>query len=156
MKAGTKLALVVTLGALVIMGGVGVADAAAPQKAAPTKAEFIAQGDAICTAGSTATDKQIAKEFPDLTKSTKAPSKADQKKIAAIIISGVNSDIKKLKKLGTPAGDEKQVNAIYAAVKKDTAALKKDPGSLFGDAGPLNTSSALAAAYGFQKCGQGD
>jgi len=128
---------------------------AAVASAAPiSKDEFITKGDAICVAGDAATSAKIAKAFPDLAKSNKAPSKADQKKIVKILVAGINDEIKKLKKLGIPSGDEQQVNAIYAAVKKEIAAVKKHPSSLFsGD--PLNQSSALASSYGFQRCGQG-
>lgn len=124
--------------------------------AAPlTKSEFIAKADEICATSATATEKKIATQFPDLATSTKAPSASDLKKLVKVIASGVTSELNKIKALGFPKGDEAELNKIISSAKKELKALIKKPSLLLSDsANPLNQSSALAASYGFQTCGQ--
>jgi len=134
---------VVTLGAAVAM-------------AAPDKQEFIQQADAVCTKASADTSKQIDEQLPELATQSQAPHGAQLKTYVNIVISNIKKEIKGIKALGLPKGDEAQLNKLFAAVSKGLKTLKKHPEVLTGTgSNPLAKASQLALAYGFTVCGQG-
>jgi hypothetical protein len=147
-RAGTRLALGVLLGALVTAGSVGVAGAATLRKTAPTKAEFIAQGDAICAAGSQEEDALRTSVIGANSNPTKAQLNTFAKGIAKIIL----DEHAKLSKLTPPSADKKTIKKLLAQLKKEGKALAAKP-SLLSTGNGLEGAAKQAQAYGFKVCG---
>ncbi len=126
--------------------GCGSSDSSDSSAEALSKADYIAQGNAICKAG----NDELAAAAKEIGSN---PSK-DQ--IIAYgndtLIPNLEDQAASLRALGTPEGDEDTVNAIYDALDKGIAAVKADPAVLVATDDPFSEANDLAAAYGLSGC----
>jgi hypothetical protein len=116
-----------------------------------TKAAFLKKGNAICRRG----NQQISKAAKKLSPKGSRPTKAQVTKFAAgTLLPTVQSDVKQLKALGAPAGDEAKVNAILSSAQAAVDKAKKDPLLLASNGpGPFRNTNKLTKAYGLKVCG---
>jgi maltose-binding protein MalE len=123
--------------------------------AALSKAEFIKQGDAICTKGNKSIETE-ANEFAEENKvNTKKPTKAQKEEvITEVVAPSVRKQGEEIAELGAPSGDEAEVEAIVAAVEGGAEELEEDPNLLIEGKNPLAKGSKLADSYGFKVCGE--
>lgn len=115
--------------------------------AALTKAEFLAQGNAICTAG----NQKLDAAFQSLGKGS-TPEQISQV-VTEQIVPTINNEVDQIRALGVPAGDEQQVKAILDTADEGVAKIKADPSVLTGNSDPFAQSNKLANAYGLTVCG---
>ena len=147
-RAVRKCALGIMAAALVMAASTGVAGAAAPHKQAPTKAEFIAQGDAICSAGNQAEAALQTRVVGTSKNPTKAQLTTFAKGIAKIIL----GEHAKLSKLTPPSADKATIKKLLTELKKEANALAAKPSLLLSGKG-LDKAAKQAQAYGFKVCG---
>jgi hypothetical protein len=112
------------------------------------KAEFVAQANALC--------EERVKEIQD--KGQKAfeklfnlPEKEGAEKLGQQVLAPILSkELRELKALEQPAGDEEELNAFYAELEKviDYFSANPQPGAY-----PYNKAENLAARYGIDRCG---
>jgi phosphosulfolactate synthase (CoM biosynthesis protein A) len=120
-----------------------------------SKAEFIEQGDEICTKGDQAIEAEANEFAKENGIDTEKPTKAQQEEvIAQVVAPAVKQQGEEIGDLGPPSGDEEQVEAIVEAVGRGADELEKDPGGLLEGKNPLKEGSKLARAYGFKSCGE--
>jgi hypothetical protein len=83
------------------------------------------------------------------------PDPAEVERIAnSLVVPALETEVRAIRALGAPAGDERQVAAILAATEQGIAAISADPrGLLDGIPKPLRRAQRLAEAYGSQQCG---
>jgi hypothetical protein len=117
---------------------------------APTKAEFLKQGNAICTAGNHKIDAAGKKTF--------ANGKPTAEKLNAFatktLIPNIQSEITAIGNLTPPKGDEAQVKKIVASAQAALDKGKADPALLTANnAGPFAKSNKITTAYGLKVCG---
>jgi hypothetical protein len=120
---------------------------------APTKAEFLQKGNAICEAG----NAQLQADFEAL--GTNKPTQAQlEQVVTGKLVPSVEAQISDIRALGAPAGDEDQVKAILDAASAGIAKVKADPALIASNGGqdPLKQSNELANAYGLTSCGGSD
>jgi hypothetical protein len=122
-----------------------------------SKADFIAQADAICEK----TDKTQAKEFQAYeqknakTLSTLSPEEAEEKLIATVGLPSVLKEAEELEALGVPKGEEKEVEAILTGIEAAVKKAEKEPESVEGDAkSPFDEVDKMAGEYGFKACAE--
>jgi hypothetical protein len=117
-----------------------------------SKAEFLRKGNAICASGNKEIDAGANKIFRNR---KSRPSQADIKRFAnEVLLPSVERQVKGIKDLGAPKGDEDKVKAILDAADEGIAAGKRDPASLASDnADPFAKANRLARAYGLTVCG---
>jgi hypothetical protein len=136
--------------AIALVVGCGGGD----DSASLTKDEFIEQADAICANG----DKAITADFKDFAeeKGIKgAPNKAQQEEaIAEVVAPAVQEQADGIRALAAPEGDEKQIEAMLAAVEEGVEDLEENPRQLTEGKNPLAKGSKLARDYGLEKCGE--
>jgi hypothetical protein len=149
-RAGTRLALGVLVGALMTAGSASIAGAVVPQKAEPTKAEFIAQADSICAAGNQEEDAVQTKVLGASTNPTKAQLTKFAKGLSKVIL----GEQVKLSKLTPPSADKATIKKLLAELKKEAKAVAADP-SLISSGHGLQGAAKQAQAYGFKVCGNG-
>jgi hypothetical protein len=117
-----------------------------------TKPEFIAKGDAICEE----TDARQAAHYKVYVKENgEDTSKAGQEKnVTEIGLPAIRVEIKELRDLGIPAGDEEAVEAILKGSEAAIAKAQAKP-ALVLELGtdPFNEVERLAPSYGFKSCG---
>lgn len=117
-----------------------------------TKAQLIAQGDAICRKGNEAKESglsEYAKEHPG-----GAKSKAEEEEfIAAVALPPLEEEFEGLKGLGTPKTGAAQYEATLAALEAAIAEAEEDPLVLSNPkTSPLSKADTLAGEYGFKGC----
>lgn len=118
--------------------------------AAPTKAEFIKQADAICQK---ANRVEIA-ELKALESSKGSKASSPEQQLKLVILPAVHREAAEIGDLVPPAGDENRVHAIVAAYEAALAAGEKDISSLLeGSSSKFTRAFTLAQQYGFKVCG---
>jgi hypothetical protein len=142
--------------------GKDAASTGSTDAAAPSKAEFIRQVDAICTRGK----KQVETEFASYLKKNKikeigekgeSPADAESHEIAVIetiAIPELQEQIEELKALQPPSDDEDEVEAFLDATEEGLSKGEEEPQALFSTTKKLFAKSdKLAQSYGFKVCG---
>lgn len=146
-----KLILTVVLltGALLVAGCGGDDDDQGAGSPPLSKEEYIAQGDAICTAG----DEELVAEAEERFGSAEeAPPRAEQEAfISEIVAPGFEQQLEELRELSPPEEDQEQIDALLAALEELADAAANDPGAVID--GEFTEASRLAREYGFTACG---
>jgi hypothetical protein len=141
------------LTALAVCGG--VSGCGGDSSAAPlTKAQFIAQADAICTR----TDKSQETSLFAYAKTHKdaMESKAGQEELfREIAIPSLEDEKDQISELGVPKGDEAEIAAMIEGWEKGITTAEDDLLNLTtGSGGPFAKVDELAAKYGFKACSE--
>jgi hypothetical protein len=138
-----------------IAAGCGGGDDSTSTTAALTKAEFLKQGNQICTEGNKKIDAGF-EEFADEEnlKPNQEPSDAQKEESAeTILLPGVAEQVEDVKALGAPSGEEEQVEEIIEAAEEAVEGGEEDPISLFAEGqGPFAKVNKLAREYGLTAC----
>lgn len=114
-----------------------------------TKAEFVAQANAICAESNKTIDAAEKEAF-----SGGQPTQADADAfINDTLLPEVESQINDIEALPVPEGEEDQVSAILDAANKGLEEGKADPSALQGNGDPFAEANKLANAYGMTECG---
>jgi hypothetical protein len=121
-----------------------------------TKAEFINKAEAICDEER----EKIVTEFNTYFARHKSSGKSEDELFADLIkevlLPSVENDIKRLRALGTPAGEEERIDAFLSAQQRgveEMSTLKTLPKGPAGEK-YLEPASRLAKAYGIKHCAQ--
>ncbi|HEU4739484.1 MAG TPA: hypothetical protein VFS54_10450 [Solirubrobacterales bacterium] len=145
------------LTALLLVGAVLVAGCGGGEDTADaivrlTKAEFIKQGDAICKEVFKRREQQ-ANEFGEENDVTFGSASEEQleKLVTEVVVPSLEQQADELSALGTPKGDEKQIEEIIASLKGAAGEIRNNPKLIF-KSNPLEEPDELARAYGFKVC----
>jgi hypothetical protein len=114
-----------------------------------SKEEFVDQANALCAKNSAelkVKGRQTFKKVFSKPEKVAAEAMAQQ-----VIIPAMEAELRDLKTLNVPTGDENQIYAIYAAIEEIYERLKKD--ATWGDFYPYTKAENLAASYGLTACG---
>jgi len=135
-----------TLAVALVAAGCGSSSSSSTSTtAALSKADFVAQANAICSKGNKVTDAAGAQ----LGKGSSAAQ------VAAVVtksfVPGIQSQIDAIKALGAPAGDESTVSSMLGLAQADLDKLKADP-SLLGDPKLFSDFANAAHPYGLTAC----
>ena len=141
--------------ALAVLAGCGGDDG--PDEFSPvvseplSKVEFLREADRICFSS----EARIEAAADDLVTPRRDPDPAEVKRIAiSLVVPALESEVKAIRALGAPEGDEREVEAILAATEEGIAAIEADPrGLLDGVPAPLRRAQRLAETYGSLQCG---
>jgi hypothetical protein len=115
------------------------------------KVEFLAEADRICHAS----EAQIEAAADDLVEGRRDPAPGEVERVAnAIVVPALEGEVKAIRALGAPAGDERQVEAILAATERGIGQIERDPRGLLEGVPPgLREAQRLAERYGSVECG---
>lgn len=146
-----KSVLAVAAVACLLLSGCGSDDSAkdgGDRGVTITKAQFIIQGDAICTSGN---DRIAAAE-------KKMPGEPTKDQVVAFVtdtlVPQVAAQAKALRSLPEPDEGADDVEAMLDSLDAAVKALRADPEkALTGDAG-FDEANQLAKDYGFKVCGE--
>lgn len=148
MRWGTVVIVIGVLALAAIGAGCGDDESSAD---APTKAEFIEQGDAACQEANDEGQKALV---AFLKKYDQKPGKAQQEEaVETIIVPLVDAQIEALDELDPPDGDEDQVDAIVASLEDVRTEAEENPADTATTYAPFTKSKKLATEYGFENCG---
>jgi len=119
-----------------------------------TKADFVAQADAICATGDADLAQGAQNAFAD-------PNKPTDEEIAKfandVLVPNLQKQHDDIEALGAPAGVEADVTAMLASLQEGIDAIKSDPKTAVQQDTPaqFKDANAKARAIGLKKCGQG-
>jgi len=138
----------------IALAGCGGGDDETTTTTAPeplTRAEFVRQADQICLSG----DSRIEAAGDDLLAAGRKPSPAEVRRIALrIVVPGLEAEVRAIRALGAPPGDEPQVERILRATERGIAQIEADPeGAIEGPTPGLLEAGRLARRYGSEECG---
>jgi hypothetical protein len=141
-------------------GGGGGGDEAAGGGGSLSKAEFLKQADAVCSAGKTKVRAEyqayLTKNKIEEGKESKAENEAHVTEIAeTIAFPALRQQIEEIRALGAPEGEEAEVKAFLDATEAEVKEAEEDPQSLLASSNEVFAKSdKLAEEYGFKVCGQ--
>lgn len=147
MKKGSLVALLGFLVAALLVAGCGGDD----ETSSLTKAEFVKQANAICKEGR-AEREDLFKTFTEEIKSGKATREDQESLVTVVLKPPYEKTIESLKGLGAPEGDEKQVEAIIAAMEKGLEKAEDNPLVSLRTNIQFAEANSLAAKYGLKDC----
>lgn len=121
-----------------------------------TKAEFVKQGNKVCEEG----NKNANAEFEEFSKEnnlseTEEPPKAVQEEaIEQVLIPNINGQIEAVRALGTPEGDEGELEELLTTEEEVLEEAEDEPTSLFETTAKQKEANKLATEYGLTVCGE--
>jgi hypothetical protein len=123
-----------------------------------SKEAFVKKADAICTKGNARLQKGFALYLRKNKKSIIAlrhPSKADYDGlIGGVLVPNLEREIKEIRALGAPAGDEERIEAIFTAWEEGIEVAENDPNAVRHSSEAIfGIGSRLAKEYGLEVCG---
>jgi hypothetical protein len=148
-RAGVAL---VIAAALAGCGGDDDQDEFAPLVAEPpSKVEFLREADQICLAQ----EARIEAAADDLVAGRGEPNPAEVQRIAlGLVVPALEGEVKAIRALGAPEGDDAQIEGILRATERGIAQIESDPRALADGPPPaLQSAQRLAERYGSQQCG---
>ena len=144
-RSGVAFAIPVVLAVALVAAGCGSGGSGSSTTAALSKADFVAQANAICSNGNKATNAagaQLHKGMSDA-------------QMAAVVnksfVPAVQSQIDAIKALGAPAGDESTVSRMLSLAQADLNEVKADP-SLITKSSQFADFAKVAHPYGLTSC----
>jgi hypothetical protein len=155
--AGRKAAAISL--AAVLSVGLAAAGCGSSKKTATTpaltKAQFLAQGNAICTEGNqkskalqTALEKLVGNKAPSAAQITGY--------VNGSFVPLIQMQIDRIKALGAPAGEQATVASMLALAQTDLDKVKSDPKLLLSEkSNPFADFASSAHAYGLTACAKG-
>lgn len=157
----TLLVLALSLAAIpLLLAGCGESDSTAgdtaDDSAAISKAQFVAQANAICAK----TNQELTKIAEDFTEENTLSAqqqltKAQVGELSKLALPPIVRQFEEIRALGVPAGDEKQVNAYLSAADEAIEKGEAEPTAIYGaNGGAFAKANRLATAYGLDKCGE--
>jgi hypothetical protein len=116
-----------------------------------SKVEFLREADRICFAS----ESRIEAAADDLVAGRARPDRAEVERVAiSIVVPALESEVRAIRAIGVPDGDEREVEEILRATEQGITAIERDPrGLLEGVPVPLRRAQRLAEAYGSRQCG---
>jgi hypothetical protein len=139
----------VVLGAMLalslIVGGCGSSDS--DGEAAPSKAKFLLDANAICaTSGNVDPGGAVGRD----------PSPIEFGRfVRGVVVPTIQEEVDAIRALTPPEGDEKEISAILDSAQAAIDEVKAHPGALNARQNPFRESTRLAHAYGLDACGGG-
>jgi len=119
-----------------------------------SKAAFIKKVDAVCQKGTERMQRAILvflKQHKDVQRPNKAQS---EKLVGTAIVPSVKTELKALKALEAPEGDEERFDAIISALEEGLETAEDNPEAVVASSDAVfGISGRLAGEYGAEVCG---
>jgi hypothetical protein len=150
--------LAAVLAALVVAGCGGGSDDPTVTVSSISKAAFIKKADAICKEGSARMQKGFSVYLRKNKKSIIAlrhPDKEDYEGlIGGVLVPNLEREIKEIRALGAPSGDQEEVEEILNALEEGIETAENDPGAVKSSSEAIfGIASRLGKEYGLEVCG---
>jgi len=115
-----------------------------------TKAEFVKQGNAICTQARKAREKAVFGLIQNA--NPNGNQKALREEAADKAIPYYEEAAEQLADLGAPEGDEAKIEAIVTGMEEAAARVNANPQSAFTGSTPFRKANEAAESYGLEAC----
>lgn len=139
---------------VLVMAGCGGGGDSSTATVSVSKAAFIKKVDAVCQKGTERMQRAILvflKQHKDVQRPNKAQS---EKLVGTAIVPSVKTELKELKALEAPEGDEERVDAIISALEEGLETAEGNPEAVVASSDAVfGISGRLAGEYGAEVCG---
>lgn len=157
MNKGLIVALVGVVVTAAIVAGCG--SSSGDETSSLTKAQFVAQADAICKKGNAEIESE-AEAFQEKNGlgENDEPSKAQQAEVSETILApNVKNQAEEIRALGAPSGDEDEISAMLDSLDEGVEEIEANPQGPFeaNQPNPFGPANKIAKEYGLKVCGQG-
>jgi hypothetical protein len=121
-----------------------------------TKAEFIKQGDEICTKNVAKFAKAVTEFMNDNGIDPNAGPSQEQEEelLSEVVLPQFREEAEELDALGPPKGEEQEVEEIISGVEEIVAEGEEDPSTVTGSDDPFADVNQKAKDFGFKVCSQ--
>lgn len=123
-----------------------------------TKAQLIEQGDTICKQGNEEIEEgfEAFQEDHDIPDGQEPSDEQGVEIVEQVIVPNLKTQSELIRGVGTPEGDEEEIEAMLDSLDTAIEEAEDDPESLFNeDTDPFADANEKAQAYGFSECGEG-
>lgn len=114
-----------------------------------TKAQWIAQADAICKTGNDKTNAAAHQQFQQ-----RPTAQQIEQFTTDTIIPDTQQELDQIKALGFPTEQGSQAEAVLTSAQDSLDKLKADPSLAAANGDPFAETNQMAKAYGLKVCGQ--
>jgi hypothetical protein len=119
-----------------------------------TKKQFLEQVKAVCARSLKELNRADLAAWEKYEPDHTTTDEAVLNKVSLALVPGKERQVRRLRAIGLPKGDERYVDSMFAAWEEGLEEAREDP-SLIREAGPgtaLYKSYAMAAKYGLEGC----
>jgi hypothetical protein len=142
------------LAAALIFAGCGGSDDSSSTNSI-SKEQFITKADAICKKGTKRLQAAIFAALKDPRNLTKVSNAEQIKIVKTAMVPNVSREVKELRALGIPDGDEEKVDAMITALEEGVEIAEQDPQVVTKSSDAVfGISSRIATEYGLEACGR--
>jgi hypothetical protein len=145
------------VGAMVIalaVAGCGGGSDSSSSTGSISKEQFIAKADAICKRGTERLQSAIVTVLKKPQNLAKVSQAKQEKIVTTAMVPNVNREVKELRALGVPDGDEEKVDAIITALEEGVETAERTPEVVTKSSDAVfGISSRIAGEYGATVCG---
>jgi hypothetical protein len=119
-----------------------------------SKAAFLKRASVICVQGTKELNRLDVEAWKKYGSDLSSPSTAELNKVALALLPARERELRRLRALGLPKGDEEYVEEMFAAWERGIEVGRKDPPLLQGAAGDFAFAKSykMGIAYGLDKC----
>lgn len=154
MGRGPIALIAAVIAAAMLAAGCGGGGDDSSSSSSISKEEFAAKADAICKDGTTRMQKAIFAALKDKRSLTKMSQSEQEKIVATVIVPSVKREVKELRALGVPDGDDEKVDAMIGALEEGVETAESNPEAVTSSSDAVfGIASRLAAEYGLEACG---
>ena len=135
------------------MGCGGGGDSSTLRARSPKK-NLSAKADAVCKNGTERLQAAIGRILKDQPNITKVSQAEQEKIVTTVLVPNVSKEVKELRALGAPDGDEEQVDAMVTALEEGVETAERDPEAVTKSSDAIfGIASRIAGEYGLTVCG---
>jgi hypothetical protein len=117
-----------------------------------TRAQFLKQGNAICKKSEEEKGKALRALVAKLDPNKPITQERKEQLVLTVILPPYEQTTEDLKGLGTPEGDEEEVEAIIKAMEEAAKESRADPGVAVTSVRQFEDANKMATDYGLTSC----
>jgi type IV pilus biogenesis protein CpaD/CtpE len=145
--------LVVAAIAAALFAGCGSGDDSSSAESV-SKEEFITKADVICKKGTERMQAAIARVLKDQRNLTKVSKDEQEEIVTTVMVPSVSREVKELRALGVPDGDDERVDAMITALEEGVETAERDPVVVTKSSDAIfGIASRIGGEYGLAVCG---
>jgi len=140
-----------------LAAGCGGGNDGGDSTASLSKAQFVKQGNAICRKGNAELESEFEEfaEEHNLQENKKPSEAAFEEAAETILIPGITNQVEEIRALGTPEGDEGEIDEILTGAEEAVEEGEEDPASFGeGESPQFKKVNKQAREYGLTVCGE--
>jgi hypothetical protein len=153
MGTGRGVFLAAAMVIALVVAGCGGGDSNAATDSV-SKEEFIVKANAVCKKGTERMSAAIAKVLKGQRNITKVSKDEQEEIVTTVMVPSVSREVKELRALGVPDGDDEKVDAMITALEEGVEIAERDPGVVTKSSDAIfGIASRIGGEYGLTVCG---